>query len=96
MKYTKEETEQLEQQLEDWVAEHEGVKELVLHNDNKTEYNHVILSLIHIMNWDLHQAEQVTMIAHHNGTCGLRIGPKNELLELSKQFAEEGITTTID
>lgn len=69
---------------------------LTLWNDDHSSVEHVMTSLIQIINVDLRQASQHTMEAHFNGSSFLREGEWDELEGLHEKFGEKGITTSVD
>lgn len=68
---------------------------LVLFNDNEHDMTYVISCLIGICQHEPFQAEQCTLIAHHNGKCEVKIGTMPYLRSLNTRLAECGLTTEI-
>jgi len=77
-------------------VENTNVYDLILHNDEHHSFEEVIRAIELILKWTLTQAEQVTIIAHHNGKCPLISGDKEKLMPVKMAFGKKGITTTID
>ncbi len=68
---------------------------LILYNDNHNEYSFVIDCLIDICKHSKHQAEQCTLIAHHNGKCDVKMGSLSVLEAMRSELAIKGLNTAI-
>lgn len=86
-------------QTEEAVAT-EAVKspshQLVLYNDDVNTFDDVIDALVKICQHNLIQAEQCTLIVHHNGKCGVKLGDFKKLKPLAEAFHERGIEAKIE
>lgn len=68
---------------------------LVLFNDDKNTFDHVIRSLVQICGHDLIQAEQCALIAHFRGNCEIKNGSKKILLAMRNQLKLKGLKSKI-
>jgi len=74
----------------------ENVKELILHNDDVNTFDFVIDTLIEICNHEPIQAEQVAMIVHYKGKCGVLSGDFYTLKPPYDEMTRRGLSVTID
>lgn len=88
------ETEELVDVAED--IDQDGVKDLVVHNDDYNTFDHVINTLIKVCRHDLHQAEQCTYIIHYKGRCAVKKGTFRELKPMKEGVIDAGISATIE
>lgn len=72
-----------------------GSHSLVLLNDNVNSYDYVIESLVEVCNHNAIQAEQCTLIAHHNGKCEVRTGGFDMLKTMKDELARRGLSSLI-
>ncbi len=70
--------------------------ELILFNDNVNEFIFVIESLIEVCNIEPIQAEQITLIVHEKGKCGVISGTLYELKPMYEKLVNKGLTVTIE
>lgn len=70
--------------------------ELVLYNDNVNDFDFVIETLIEVCELDAIQAEQITLIVHEKGKCGVISGSVKELEPYYKQLTLKGLTVSIE
>lgn len=68
---------------------------LVLFNDDEHTFEYVISCLIKFCEHNPLQAEQCTLIAHHNGQCDVKHGTLPYLRHLSMKFTQVGLITEI-
>lgn len=87
-------TQLLEKELTQIQAE--GLKDLVLHNDDINTFDFVIESLVEVCGHNPLQAEQCAFIVHYNGKCGIKKGVFNDLKPMREALLEKGLTATID
>ncbi len=73
-----------------------NVYELVLFNDNVNEFVFVIDSLIEVCELDPIQAEQITLIVHEKGKCGVISGTLDELKPKYQILTNRGLTVSIE
>ena len=65
--------------------------QLVLKNDDKNSFQHVITCLMEICNHNYYQAGQCANIVHHNGQCCVYVGRKDEVEEVYELMQAEGL-----
>jgi ATP-dependent Clp protease adaptor protein ClpS len=70
--------------------------DLVVHNDDFNTFDFVIKTLIEVCNHEPEQAEQCTLIIHHNGKCAVKSGDYHTLEPLYREILNRGITATIE
>ncbi|MBL7923740.1 MAG: ATP-dependent Clp protease adaptor ClpS [Bacteroidia bacterium] len=69
---------------------------LVLYNDEVNTFDWVIESLISICNHDRDQAEQCSLIVHHNGKCSVKEGNFARLRPMCEALLDRGLSATIE
>jgi ATP-dependent Clp protease adaptor protein ClpS len=69
---------------------------LILYNDEINTFDWVIESLIKICKHDRHQAEQCSLIVHHNGKCIVKDGAFDSLKPLKEALLDRGLSATIE
>ncbi len=74
----------------------EGLRELILHNDEVNTFDFVIESLIDVCGHDPHQAEQCAIIAHIKGKCGVKVGSEDELKPPYNEMLNRKLTVSIN
>ncbi len=72
------------------------VNELILFNDDVNDFDFVTESIIDICGIEPIQAEQITLIAHENGKCGIIEGTFEELKPMYEGLTNKGITVSIE
>jgi len=65
--------------------------QLILKNDNKNSFQHVIQCLVEICNHNYYQAGQCAHIVHNNGRCCIYIGWKDKVEEIYDILHAEGL-----
>lgn len=70
--------------------------ELVIYNDDVNTFDFVIETLIEVCNIEPVQAEQITLIVHYKGKCGVKSGPAIELKPEYNEIINRGITASIE
>jgi ATP-dependent Clp protease adaptor protein ClpS len=70
-------------------------KDLIIFNDDFNTFDHVIDSLMKICEHDLIQAEQCTLIIHHNGKCQVKRGEYEKLEPMCTALLERGLSAEI-
>ena len=82
------------------ITEHkvkaENKRALVIHNDDYNTFDHVIDTLINVCKHNAIQAEQCTLIIHHNGKCEVKLGTLQELIPMRFEIQNRGIASTIE
>lgn len=74
----------------------DGVKDLIVHNDEYNTFEHVIDTLVRVCKHDVHQAEQCTYIIHFKGRCAVKKGTYKELKPMKEGITDAGIAATIE
>lgn len=74
----------------------ESVSELVLFNDDFNTFEFVIETLIEVCCIEPVQAEQITLIVHYKGKCGIKTGTVNELKPEYNEMINRGLTASIE
>ena len=70
--------------------------QLVLHNDEVNTFDFVIESLIKVCNHDKLQAEQCSLIVHHQGKCAVKDGAFDDLRPMKEALLDRGLSATIE
>ncbi|NLH32950.1 MAG: ATP-dependent Clp protease adaptor ClpS [Lentimicrobium sp.] len=70
-------------------------RELILFNDDINTFDFVIETLIEVCEHDPLTAEQCTLIAHFNGKCSVKSGDVEELIPISSEMTNRGLTVSI-
>lgn len=86
-----------EKQLEQLLLEEETVKqnEIVLFNDDVNTFEHVIETLIDVCEHTAEQAEQCSLIVHHNGKCTVKTGEYTDLEPRCSRLLLAGLNAEI-
>lgn len=82
---------------EELLLEEETVKqsEIVLFNDDVNTFDHVINSLVSICDHTPEQAEQCSIIVHHNGKCTVKTGAYDDLKPKCSGLLEAGLSAEL-
>lgn len=72
------------------------IRELILYNDDVNEFDFVSLTLIEVCELDPIQAEQITLIVHEKGKCGVVSGTVEELKPIYEILTFKGLTVSIE
>ncbi|MFI8605580.1 ATP-dependent Clp protease adaptor ClpS [Cellulophaga sp. HaHa_2_95] len=83
--------------LEDLLLEEETKKqnEIVLFNDDVNTFDHVIETLIGVCDHTPEQAEQCSIIVHHNGKCTVKTGDYEDLKPRCSKLLQAGLSAEI-
>ncbi|MBW6491577.1 MAG: ATP-dependent Clp protease adaptor ClpS [Lentimicrobium sp.] len=73
-----------------------NVAELVLFNDDINTFEFVIETLIEVCSIEPLQAEQITLVVHYKGKCGIKTGTVNELKPEYNEMINRGLTASIE
>tara|TARA_R110000868_G_scaffold21640_7_gene89763 strand:- start:53812 stop:54087 length:276 start_codon:yes stop_codon:yes gene_type:complete len=86
-----------EKVLEDLLVEEETQKqnEIVLFNDEVNTFDHVIETLIGVCDHTPEQAEQCSIIVHHNGKCTVKTGDYEDLKPRCSKLLQAGLSAEI-
>ncbi|MCB9015391.1 MAG: ATP-dependent Clp protease adaptor ClpS [Lentimicrobiaceae bacterium] len=71
-------------------------RELVLYNDDYNTFEFVIETLIDVCDIEPVQAEQITLIVHYKGKCGVKSGSETELKPEYNEMLNRGLTVSIE
>lgn len=74
----------------------EPTKSIVLYNDDHNSFAHVIECLMVYCEHAPIQAEQCTLIIHHNGKCAVKNGGYDKLKPICEALLEQGLTAKIE
>ena len=69
--------------------------EIILYNDEVNTFDHVIDTLINACEHTPEQAEQCSIIVHHNGKCTVKTGVYDELKPRCSMLLEAGLSAEI-
>lgn len=86
-----------EKTLEELLLEEEVIaqNEIVLYNDEVNTFDHVIDTLISVCEHTPEQAEQCSIIVHHNGKCTVKTGQYDDLKPRCSMLLEAGLSAEI-
>ncbi len=87
----------IEKLQEDLLLAEKTVKqnEIVLFNDEVNTFDHVIETLIAVCEHTPHQAEQCSLIVHHNGKCTVKTGEYDDLKPRCSKLLQAGLSAEI-
>ena len=82
---------------EELLLEEETVNqnEIVLFNDEVNTFEHVIETLIDVCEHTSEQAEQCSLIVHHNGKCTVKTGEYSDLEPRCSRLLQAGLSAEI-
>lgn len=87
----------IDTQLDEAIKELiEPTKSIVLYNDDHNSFIHVIECLMAYCEHAPIQAEQCTLIIHHNGKCAVKNGTFDKLKPICEALLEQGLTAKIE
>ncbi len=69
--------------------------EIVLYNDDVNTFDHVIDTLIAVCQHTPEQAEQCSIIVHHNGKCTVKTGDLKDLKLRCSKLLQAGLSAEI-
>ena len=69
--------------------------EIVLFNDDVNTFDHVIDTLIDVCEHTPEQAEQCSIIVHHNGKCTVKTGEYKDLKPKCSRLLQAGLSAEI-
>ncbi len=73
----------------------EGIRELVLFNDDFNTFDFVIETLIELCDHDAIQAEQCAFMVHFKGKCAVKSGAFRELKPIQQEMLNRSLTASI-
>lgn len=71
-------------------------RELILFNDDFNTFDFVIETLIEVCSMEPLQAEQITLVVHYKGKCGVKSGSEKELKPVYNEMISRGLTVSIE
>ena len=82
---------------EELLLDEETLKqnEIVLFNDEVNTFEHVIHTLINVCEHTAEQAEQCSLIVHHNGKCTVKTGVYTDLEPRCSRLLLAGLNAEI-
>lgn len=82
---------------EELLLEEEVLKqnEIVLFNDEVNTFDHVINTLISVCDHTPEQAEQCSLIVHHNGKCTVKTGEYDDLKPRCSRLLQAGLSAEL-
>ncbi|MDT0608116.1 ATP-dependent Clp protease adaptor ClpS [Croceitalea rosinachiae] len=82
---------------EELLLEEEVLKqsEIVLFNDEVNTFDHVINTLISVCDHTPEQAEQCSLIVHHNGKCTVKTGEYDDLKPRCSKLLQAGLSAEL-
>lgn len=72
-----------------------NLNEIVLFNDDVNTFDHVIRTLIDVCEHTPEQAEQCSIIVHHNGKCTVKTGEYSDLKPRCTRLLQAGLSAEI-
>ena len=87
----------IEKLQEELLLAEETVKqsEIVLFNDEVNTFDHVIETLMAVCEHTPEQAEQCSIIVHHNGKCTVKTGEYDDLKPRCSKLLQAGLSAEI-
>ncbi|MBK6347967.1 MAG: ATP-dependent Clp protease adaptor ClpS [Bacteroidales bacterium] len=82
--------------LHDQKEQLTNIRELVLYNDDYNTFEFVIETLIDVCGIEPVQAEQITLIVHYKGKCGIMSGSLEELKPVYNEMINRKLTVSIE
>jgi len=74
----------------------EPSKAIILYNDDVNTFLHVITCLMLYCGHTKEQANQITLIVHHNGKCDIKHGSYKKLKPLYEALQEQHLSVKIE
>jgi len=84
-----------EEELVEVLVKKDEPKNLVVFNDDFNTFEHVIETLIRVCRHSTEQAEQCTLIIHHQGKCSVKKGSILKLKPMKEAICEVGIDAQV-
>ncbi|MDZ4838710.1 MAG: ATP-dependent Clp protease adaptor ClpS [Bacteroidota bacterium] len=72
------------------------LNDIVIYNDDVNTFEHVIESLVDVLDHTNQQAEQCAWIIHTKGKCKVKKGSYEELIPLCSAILDRGISAEIN
>ncbi|MBL3656889.1 ATP-dependent Clp protease adaptor ClpS [Fulvivirga sediminis] len=84
-----------EEELVDVLEDVDGVRDLMVFNDDVNTFDHVIETLVRVCKHSTTQAEQCAYIIHYNGKCSVKKGSLANLKPMKEAICEAGIDAQV-
>ena len=84
-----------EEELVEVLVKEDEPKNLVVFNDDYNTFEHVIETLIRVCRHSTEQAEQCTLIIHHQGKCSVKKGSVSKLKPMKEAICDVGIDARV-
>jgi ATP-dependent Clp protease adaptor protein ClpS len=84
-----------EEELVEVLVKKDEPKNLVVYNDDYNTFEHVIETLIRVCRHSTEQAEQCTLIIHHQGKCSVKKGSVSKLKPMKEAICDVGIDARV-
>ncbi|UII28805.1 ATP-dependent Clp protease adaptor ClpS [Fulvivirga maritima] len=84
-----------EEELVDVLEDVEGVRDLMVFNDDVNTFDHVIETLVRVCKHSTTQAEQCAYIIHYTGKCSVKKGAFADLKPMKEAICEVGIDAQV-
>jgi ATP-dependent Clp protease adaptor protein ClpS len=84
-----------EEELVEVLIKKDEPKNLVVYNDDYNTFEHVIETLIRVCRHSTEQAEQCTLIIHHQGKCSVKKGSVSKLKPMKEAICDVGIDARV-
>lgn len=68
---------------------------LVVFNDDYNSFEHVIVTFMRVLGYDMVRSEQCAHIIHNNGKCRVKDGSVDDLIPFRNAICEAGIDARI-
>ena len=72
-----------------------GKWELILHDDSKLSFDHVMNCLVEICGHNEYQASQCALITHNTKSCSIFVDKHNDCIIVKNNLISAGLTVTI-
>jgi ATP-dependent Clp protease adaptor protein ClpS len=69
---------------------------IMLYNDEVNTFDHVIECLLIYCNHTIEQANQISLIVHHNGKCDIKHGSFNVLKPIYEALLDNNLKVSIE
>lgn len=86
----------IEREVIEVLLKEEGIKALVLYNDDVNTFDYVIECLIKVCGHDTVQAEQCAYLVHFTGKCVIRNGSFKKLRPMCESLLDKGLSAKIE
>lgn len=81
---------------EDLLTSNDDAKKLIIYNDEINTVDWVIECIIEVLDYNLIQAEQITMLVHFKGKAIAKSGTFDSLNKFKSKLQNRGLSVTIE